>query len=78
MPTSTLDTVSMTVWDLLHAQVAMIDELLARGIVRTRTSPLGDLAETLALRVYGGTLAPNSENSWDLTVSDGRRIQVKP
>lgn len=67
----------MTIRSLLHAQVAIIDELLARGIVRTRNSPLGDLAETLALRAYGGSLAPNSEKSWDLTTADGRRIQVK-
>jgi hypothetical protein len=77
MSVPSFDPAAMSVRDLLHAQVAIIDELLARGIVRTRNSPLGDLAETLALRAYGGALAPNSEKSWDLTANDGRRIQVK-
>ncbi len=49
----------------------------ARGVVRTRNSPLGDLAETIALRAYGGSLAANSEKSYDLTTAQGRRIQVK-
>ncbi|MFL0361246.1 DUF6998 domain-containing protein [Curtobacterium flaccumfaciens] len=67
----------LTVRQLLASQVAVLDELLHRGVVRTRNSPLGDLAETIALRAYGGTLAPNSEKSYDLTTSQGRRIQVK-
>ncbi|WP_146240256.1 DUF6998 domain-containing protein [Curtobacterium sp. MCSS17_008] len=57
--------------------MAVIDELLRRGLIRTRNSPLGDLAESLALRAYGGELAPNSEKSFDLWVADGRRLQVK-
>jgi len=50
----------LTVRQLLASHVAVLDELLARGVVRTRNSPLGDLAETIALRAYGGSLAPNS------------------
>ncbi|MBE3076996.1 hypothetical protein HA387_00960 [Clavibacter michiganensis subsp. michiganensis] len=67
----------LTVRQLLASHVAVLDELLSRGVVRTRNSPLGDLAETIALRAYGGTLAPNSEKSYDLTTPSGRRIQVK-
>jgi len=67
----------LTVRQLLASHVAVLDELLRRGIVRTRNSPLGDLAETIALRAYGGTLAPNSEKSYDLTTHQGRRTQVK-
>jgi hypothetical protein len=67
----------LTIRQLLASYVAVLDELLRRGVVRTRNSPLGDLAETIALRVYGGTLAPNSEKSYDLTTPNGRRIQVK-
>jgi len=67
----------LTARQLLASHVAVLDELLRRGVVRTRNSPLGDLAEAIALRAYGGTLAPNSEKSYDLTTRNGRRIQVK-
>jgi hypothetical protein len=45
-------------------------------VVRTRNAPAGDLAEWLVARAYGGSLAPNSEKSWDVS-TDGRRLQVK-
>lgn len=66
-----------SVRELLAGYAATLDELNARGIVRTRNPPLGDLAETLALRTYGGTLAANSFHSWDLTTDDGTTVQVK-
>lgn len=71
------DPATLTVRQLLASSVAVIDELIRRGLVRTRNSPLGDLAESLALRAYGGELAPNSEKSFDLRTADGRRLQVK-
>lgn len=71
------DPAALTVRQLLASSVAVIDELLRRGLIRTRNSPLGDLAESLALRAYGGELAPNSEKSFDLRTADGRRLQVK-
>jgi len=71
------DPAALTVRQLLASSVAVIDELLRRGLIRTRNSPLGDLAESLALRAYGGELAPNSEKSFDLWTADGRRLQVK-
>jgi len=67
----------LSVRQLLASYLAVLDELLRRGLVRTRNSPLGDIAETLALRAYGGALAPNSEKSYDLLTADDRRIQVK-
>jgi hypothetical protein len=67
----------LSVRELLASYVAILEELTRRGVIRTRNSPLGDLAETLAVRVYGGTLAPNSQRSYDLLSPDGRRIQVK-
>jgi hypothetical protein len=67
----------LSVRQLLASYVAVLDELMRRGLVRTRNSPLGDLAESLALRAYGGVLAPNSEKSYDLLTANHRRIQVK-
>lgn len=62
---------------LLRQYAEILTELRARGIVRTSNAPLGDYAEHIALRVYGGTLAPNSAKSYDLVANDGRLIQVK-
>ncbi|NLP84171.1 hypothetical protein HF576_09935 [Microbacterium sp. CFH 90308] len=68
---------ALSVRELLASYVAVLDELTRRGVIRTRNSPLGDLAETLAERAYGGTLAPNSQKSYDVLTMDNRRIQVK-
>lgn len=63
--------------DLLGRYAAILQELRRRCVVRTRNAPLGDYAEYLAERVYGGELAANSVKSYDLQAADGRRIQVK-
>ncbi len=71
------DPTDLTVRELLATSVGVLDELLRRSVIRTRNSPLGDLAESVALRAYGGSLAPNSEKSYDLETDDRRRLQVK-
>jgi hypothetical protein len=63
--------------DLLEAYASILTELKARKVVRTSNAPLGDYAEYLAQKVYGGSLAPNSSKSYDVTAEDGRLIQVK-
>ena len=51
---------------------------LERGAGLRTTGPLvAALAETLALRVYGGSLMPPSTAAYDLIDPQGRRIQVK-
>lgn len=62
---------------LLRLYAATLTELLRRKVVRTRNAPAGDLAELLVARAYGGTLAPNSEKSWDVRAADERLLQVK-
>lgn len=62
---------------LLSQYAQILAELRIRGVVRTANAPLGDYAEHMALRVYGGSLAQNSAKSYDLTTDNGRRIQVK-
>ncbi|PYY32249.1 DUF6998 domain-containing protein [Curtobacterium sp. MCBD17_030] len=76
-PQPPFDAASMSVRELLASYVAILDELETRHIIRTRNSPLGDLAETLAQRMYGGTLQKNSGKSFDLLTEDGQRVQVK-
>lgn len=63
--------------ELLGQYAQILAELRVRGVVRTGNAPLGDYAEHMALSVYGGSLAPNSAKSYDLTTDDGRTIQVK-
>jgi hypothetical protein len=55
---------------------AILRELRSRGVVRTENAPAGDYAEYLVARALRGTLAPNSEKSYDVVV-EGARLQVK-
>lgn len=70
------DLTEASVAELLSRYAAILAELRARGVVRTGNAPLGDYAEHVALRVYGGELAPNSAKSYDILSGD-RQIQVK-
>lgn len=63
--------------ELLGRYALILAELRARDVVRTANAPIGDYAEYLAQRVYGGTLASNSVKSYDLLTADNRHIQVK-
>jgi len=71
------DASKLTVRQLLATYVAILDELIDRGLVRTRNPPLGDLAEHIVWKAYGGELAANSGKSYDIIDADGRRVQVK-
>lgn len=70
----------LTQWStsrLLRSYLAILEELLRRGVIRTRNAPAGDLAERVVALAYSGELAPNSEKSWDVRANDGRLLQVK-
>ena len=54
----------------------ILNELRRRGIVRTANAPAGDYAEFLVATALSGSLAPNSEKSYDV-LAGGRRLQVK-
>ena len=66
-----------SVAELLSVYRSVLDELKRRSIIRTLNAPTGDLAELLVANALEGSLAPNSEKSFDVSVSDGRLIQVK-
>jgi hypothetical protein len=66
-----------TTRDLFRIYRATLNELKARGIIRTENAPAGDYAEYLVHRALGGRLAPNSEKSWDVELANAERIQVK-
>ena len=62
--------------DLFALYRGILRELRSRGVVRTENAPAGDYAEFLVGRALGGTLAPNSEKSYDV-LAGNRRLQVK-
>jgi len=67
----------MSTAELLALNRQTLHELHRRGVIRTLNAPAGDWAELLVATAYDGTLAPNSEKSFDVEISDGRRLQVK-
>lgn len=68
---------SMTVADLLAAHSAAINELRARGVLRTQNNPTGDYTEWLVSRHLGLTLEGNSSKGFDAVDSNGLRYQIK-
>lgn len=54
----------------------ILGELKSRGVIRTENAPAGDYAEYLVKTALGGTLAHNSEKSWDV-LANGEKLQVK-
>jgi hypothetical protein len=71
-----MDLDGLTTRELLRLYADILTELLARGVVRSRNAPAGDLAEYLVAKAYGGVLGAPSEKSWDVLVGK-RRLQVK-
>ena len=67
----------VTVPELLGRYAAILAELRMRGVVRTANAPLGDYAEHLAHRLYGGAIEANSKKSYDIEAADGTLVQVK-
>ena len=63
--------------ELLGLYGSILEELLSRGVIRTRNSPVGDYAERLVAKALNGALEPNSTASWDLVTPAGKRVQVK-
>lgn len=72
-----VDLGALTTRGLLRLYADILTELVARGVVRSRNAPAGDLGEHLVHRAYGGELGARSEKSWDIRAADGRLIQAK-
>ena len=67
----------VTLPDLLVLRNAINAEIRGRGHTRTATSLEGELMERVVADAYDGTLAPPTNKSVDVLLSDGRTIQVK-
>jgi hypothetical protein len=71
-----VDLSKLTNRELLDVWTGSLEELYRRGVVRTYNNPIGDIAEALVARHYGGTRAAFDNPAWDVAVGD-ELIQVK-
>jgi hypothetical protein len=51
--------------ELLREWAAIMRELRARGVIRTNNNPVGDIAEAIVARHYGGERASFGQSGWD-------------
>ena len=66
----------MSTRELFRTYRRILKELTSRGVIRTMNAPAGDYAEHLVSALMDGTLADNSEKSWDVQTAT-ERLQVK-
>lgn len=71
-----LDLSQLTNRELLDAWTGSLDVLHERGVIRTYNNPIGDIAEELVARHYGGTRGAFDQAAWDVVVGD-ELLQVK-
>lgn len=67
-----------SVQELLAEYTTILRELRLRKVIRSDNAPAGDYGEWIVARALDGTLVENlSGKSFDLTLPDSRRVQVK-
>jgi hypothetical protein len=67
-----------TTGQLLAGYASTLTELRRRGVIRSNNAPAGDYGEWLIAQALGAKIVANAAmKSYDLTTSDGRRVQVK-
>lgn len=62
--------------ELLQVWAQSMRLLRERGVVRTFNSPIGDIAEEMVARHYGGVRGSFDQAAWDVAVGD-ELLQVK-
>lgn len=63
--------------DLLRLYAAVLEELRAQGVIRTRNNPVADYAEWLVSQKSGLKLMRNSYTGHDAVGPSGERFQIK-
>jgi hypothetical protein len=71
-----VDLSALTNRELLDVWTGSLDELHARRVVRTYNNPIGDIAEAIVARHYGGIRGAFSQSAWDVAVG-AELLQVK-
>lgn len=69
-PNTPLSTARRRRCELFALHGGLVRELRERGVVRTENAPASDYAEYLVACALNGTLAPNSEKSYGVIVSN--------
>lgn len=75
-----MDITTINIKELLQLQAAAINELRARGVVRTTNNPLGDYTEWLVASALDLELQENSKSGYDAVSKDKDRpikFQIK-
>ena len=67
----------LSVLELLRLHSGILDELGARGAVRTRSNPITDYAEALVCKALSLRRAGKETKGHDATGPDGRRYGIK-
>src|SRR4051812_4880969 len=62
--------------ELLEVWTESLEELRRRGVVRTYNNPIGDIAEAIVARHYGGVRGTFAQAAWDVAVGE-ELLQVK-
>lgn len=73
----TYDSSARTTRELLADWAAIMRQLRARDIIRTNNNPIGDIAEAIVAKHYGGERGSFSQAGWDVLLPSGERLQVK-
>lgn len=71
------DLTDLTVRELLGLYTGVLEELRARGTVRSSNNPVGDYAELLFCQAFGWSREGNSKKGHDAVDSSGWRYQIK-
>lgn len=71
------DLSDLTVPELLALYTGVLDELRARGTVRSSNNPVGDYAELLFCHAFGWSREGNSKKGHDAVDASGIRYQIK-
>lgn len=71
-----LDLNALSNRELLEVWAKSLQLLYDRGVVRTYNSPIGDIAEEMVARHYGGVRGAFDQAAWDVAIG-GELLQVK-
>ena len=71
------DLKKLSITRLLRLFAAVLNELIARGVLRSRNNPVGDYAEWVTCRALDLELQPNSNEGFDAVDSSGIKYQIK-
>lgn len=63
--------------ELFQLYTGVLDELLARCIVRSTNNPVADYAEHLVVEALGLSCASKSTKGYDATDPEGRKFEIK-